>query len=44
MKICIVQISPVKGDIPANIVKHKLLIELAISLKANAIFFPELSP
>jgi len=43
MKISIAQISPIKGDISANIEKHKKLIELACSQKATAIFFPELS-
>lgn len=43
MKIGIAQIRPIKGDIPANIDKHKRLAQLASSLKANAIFFPELS-
>jgi len=43
MKICIAQIKPIKGDIAVNITKHKKLIELASSLKANSIFFPELS-
>jgi predicted amidohydrolase len=43
MKIAISQTRPIKGNIAANIDKHKTLIELASSLKANAIFFPELS-
>lgn len=43
MKISIAQTKPIKGDISANINKHKSLIELASSLKATSIFFPELS-
>lgn len=43
MKIGIAQTRPFKGDILANIDKHKMLTELASSLKATAIFFPELS-
>lgn len=43
MKISIAQTRPIKGDISANIDKHKILIELASSLKATSIFFSELS-
>ncbi len=43
MKICVAQIRPVKGDITANIEKHKKLIYLAVTNKADTIFFPELS-
>jgi predicted amidohydrolase len=43
MKISIAQTRPIKGDILANIEKHKMLIEVASSLKATSIFFPELS-
>ena len=43
MKICIAQIRPVKGDILANISKHKILTALASEFEASAIFFPELS-
>ncbi|MWB96021.1 carbon-nitrogen hydrolase family protein [Flavobacterium sp. GA093] len=43
MNIAVAQIKPLKGDIPANIEKHIRLIELAGSLKATAVFFPELS-
>lgn len=43
MKIAVAQIRPIKGDVPANIEKHKKLIQLAISLGADSIFFPELS-
>lgn len=43
MKISIAQTRPIKGDIPANIDKHKILIEVASSLKATSIFFSELS-
>lgn len=43
MKIGIAQTYSIKGDIAANINKHKILIELASSSKATSIFFPELS-
>jgi len=43
MKICIAQTKPIKGDVSANIEAHKKLIELALTLNAEAIFFPELS-
>lgn len=43
MRIAVAQTRPVKGDISANIDTHKRLIELAVSYKADAIFFPELS-
>jgi predicted amidohydrolase len=43
MKICVTQTRPVKGDIQANIVNHKKLIELAIADKPDLIIFPELS-
>lgn len=43
MNIAIAQIKPVKGDIPANIQKHILVIQQASLLKASSIFFPELS-
>jgi predicted amidohydrolase len=43
MKISVAQTKSIKGDISANIETHKKLIALAISYKADAIFFPELS-
>jgi len=43
MNIAIAQIKSLKGDISSNIEKHIKCIELAHSVKANAIFFPELS-
>lgn len=43
MNIAVVQIKPLKGNIPANIEKHLKFIEIASSLKATSIFFPELS-
>nr|WP_315200404.1 carbon-nitrogen hydrolase family protein [uncultured Flavobacterium sp.] len=43
MKISVAQTRPVKGNIFANIDTHKKLIQLAISYKADTIFFPELS-
>lgn len=43
MKIAVSQTKPIKGNISANIETHKTLIDLAISQKADAIFFPELS-
>lgn len=43
MKIAIAQTEPVIGNIPANIEKHIKLVNRAISLRSDAIFFPELS-
>lgn len=43
MKIGTAQFKPLKGNISANIERHLELVEKAISLHANAIFFPELS-
>ena len=43
MKIAVAQISPIKGDVSANIEKHKKLIQLSVSHGAESIFFPELS-
>ena len=43
MKISVAQTRPIKGDISKNIDSHKKLIQLAISHKTDAIFFPELS-
>lgn len=43
MNIGISQIKPSKGAILANIEKHIKFVELAASLKANSVFFPELS-
>jgi len=43
MRICIAQTEPIKGNVSANIKAHIQFIELALTLNANAIFFPELS-
>ena len=43
MKLCVAQIRPVKGDIPANIERHKKFISMAVSNSADIIIFPELS-
>ena len=43
MKISVVQMRSLKGDISGNIEKHKQFIKLASSLSASCIFFPELS-
>jgi predicted amidohydrolase len=43
MKICISQTKPITGDVSANIEAHIKFIELALTLNAEAIFFPELS-
>ncbi|MBB2147971.1 carbon-nitrogen hydrolase family protein [Pedobacter gandavensis] len=43
MKISVAQIKAVKGDIIANVARHKKCIDLAVSQHAAAIFFPELS-
>ncbi len=43
MKICAAQCRPIAGDIAKNIESHRSLIELAVSQRADLIFFPELS-
>lgn len=43
MKICAVQFKPLKGDIAANIARHKEIAGLAAGLGANIVLFPELS-
>jgi predicted amidohydrolase len=43
MKISVAQARPSRGDISKNIENHKRLIDLAISVHADMIFFPELS-
>lgn len=43
MKIALAQIKPIKGDIATNIVTHTKMVNLAVSYKADSIFFPELS-
>ena len=43
MKICLAQTQPIKGNVSANIEAHIRFIELALTLHAEAIFFPELS-
>ncbi|MEL6719374.1 MAG: carbon-nitrogen hydrolase family protein, partial [Bacteroidota bacterium] len=43
MKVALAQISPLKGDIQANIIAHKRFIHHAAKQQAEAIFFPELS-
>lgn len=43
MKICAAQIKSQVGNIQENIIKHKKLIDLAISQSVELIIFPELS-
>lgn len=43
MKICIAQTRPTRGDIQSNIDNHINLIDLAISMGADVVVFPELS-
>jgi predicted amidohydrolase len=43
MKLCVAQIRPVKGDIEANIDRHKQLLDLAAAHGADVVIFPELS-
>ncbi len=43
MKISVAQTRPIKGDIEANILNHRRLIDLAIAEEVNMIIFPELS-
>ena len=43
MKISVAQTRPIKGNIEANILNHRRLIDLAIIAKVDIIIFPELS-
>lgn len=43
MKICIAQTKPISGDIQRNLENHFLLIDRAVSRKADVVIFPELS-
>ena len=43
MKISVVQTRPIKGNIEANILNHRRLIDLAIIEQVDIIIFPELS-
>ena len=43
MKISVAQTRPIKGNIEANILNHRRLINLAIIEKVDVIIFPELS-
>jgi len=43
MKVCVAQTRPIKEDISGNIANHIKLIELAVSLGAGTLVFPELS-
>jgi predicted amidohydrolase len=43
MRVGIAQIRPIKGDLIANINAHKALIDKAVRLRADALFFSELS-
>ena len=43
MNIAIAQIRPSSGNVPVNIEAHLKFIDLAITLGADALFFPELS-
>ncbi len=43
MKCSVAQLKAIKGDISQNIIKHKELIQLAVSEHSDLIVFPELS-
>jgi predicted amidohydrolase len=43
MRIGVAQTRPFKGDVRANIARHKQFIELAVENGADGVFFPELS-
>ena len=43
MRLSVAQIYPVRGDIEANVERHRELIDAALSERADAIIFPELS-
>ncbi len=43
MKIGVVQIRPIAGDVETNIERHVELVKVAVEAGANLIYFPELS-
>src|SRR5690349_7646591 len=43
MKLSVAQTSSVKGDVSANITRHKKFINTAIAHQADIVIFPELS-
>jgi predicted amidohydrolase len=43
MRICAAQLRPVAGDIASNLAKHLKLIDLAVAVGADLVYFPELS-
>lgn len=43
MKLCAVQYKPIPGEFSTNLQKHLALLDSAVSLGAEVIFFPELS-
>jgi predicted amidohydrolase len=43
MIICLAQIQPLRGDIPANIEKHLVWVDVAVRNDADMMLFPELS-
>lgn len=43
MKLCAAQLAPEAGNVERNVLKHRALIDVAISRAANLILFPELS-
>lgn len=43
MKVGVVQIRPLRGDVPGNIQRHKTLLDSAIAHGADVVIFPELS-
>ena len=43
MRLCAAQLSPAAGDVDGNVRKHLALIDVAVSHKADLIYFPELS-
>jgi len=43
MKVCAAQFRPIAGDFEANLAKHLELVELAVTQRADVLFFPELS-
>lgn len=43
MKLCAAQLSVDIGNVEGNVLKHRALIDVAVSREADVIFFPELS-
>ena len=43
MKVCVAQMRPISGDIAGNLERHCEFVEMAASMGADMVVFPELS-